>query len=246
MADIAREFLRLTRYENMADPDERRSAPQPPLESPWDTQAPLIALPDPTAVQLAVMNPRALIEQRRSVRTYSDEPVRLEELSLLLWCTQGVREVAPGRATLRTVPSAGARHAFETYLVVNRVSELPSGLYRFVASEHALVAMPAPADLADRAAEACLGQGMVARSAVTFAWVAIPDRMMWRYGVRGLRYLYLDAGHVCQNLHLAAEAIDCGVCAIGAFDDAAVDALLGLDGETEFAIYLAALGRKRR
>ena len=68
--------------------------------------------------------------------------------------------------------------------------------------------------------------------------------MSWRYGQRGYRYLHLDAGHACQNLYLAAEAIGCGACAIAAFSDEAVDELLGLDGQSRFTIYLAAVGRR--
>ncbi len=245
MADIAREFRRLTRYENLTDPDQARGAPQPPLELPRDPDSPIIPLPDPAGVALAEVNPRVLIERRESVRRYADEPISLAELSLLLWCTQGVRKVIRDKATFRTVPSAGARHALETFLFVNRVTDLAAGLYRFVATEQALVAAPSDCDVIGRAQEACLGQEMVGQAAVTFAWAAVPYRMMWRYGERGLRYLYLDAGHVCQNLHLAAEAIGCGVCAIGAYDDEAMDRLLGLDGESLFTIYLAALGRKR-
>jgi SagB-type dehydrogenase family enzyme len=92
--------------------------------------------------------------------------------------------------------------------------------------------------------KACLDQAQVLNSAVTFFWVAIVERMFWRYDERGYRYLHLDAGHVCQNLYLAAEAIQCGVCAIAAFNDDMVNQALGLDGEKELAIYIASLGRK--
>jgi SagB-type dehydrogenase family enzyme len=84
----------------------------------------------------------------------------------------------------------------------------------------------------------------VLHSAVTFLWVAVVERMTWRYAERGDRYLLLDAGHVCQNLYLAAEALGCGVCAIAAYDDALLNAELGLDGENLFVIYLASLGVK--
>ncbi len=79
---------------------------------------------------------------------------------------------------------------------------------------------------------------------MTFAWTVDSYRMTWRYGERGYRYLHLDAGHVCQNLYLAAESVDCGVCAIAAFDDEAANRLLGLDGEEQFVIYFATVGKK--
>lgn len=85
---------------------------------------------------------------------------------------------------------------------------------------------------------------MVKNSAVTFFWAAVTYRMGWRYGERGYRYLFLDAGHVCQNLYLAAEAVGCGVCAIAAFEDDTLNQLLGLDGVEQFAVYVATAGRK--
>ena len=84
------------------------------------------------------------------------------------------------------------------------------------------------------------------KGAVTFIWVAASDRMTWRYCERGYRYILLDAGHVCQNLYLSAESIGCGVCAVGAYDDDIINKLLGLDGRSEFVIYIAAAGKKRK
>jgi SagB-type dehydrogenase family enzyme len=143
------------------------------------------------------------------------------------------------------VPSAGARHAFETYLLVNNVEGLAPGLYRFLALSHQLAQVEVETGLADRITRACLDQSHVKRSAVTFFWSAVPYRMAWRYGERGYRYLHLDAGHVCQNLYLAAEVIGAGVCAIAAFDDEALNRLLGFDGEEQFVIYLATVGKRK-
>jgi SagB-type dehydrogenase family enzyme len=140
--------------------------------------------------------------------------------------------------------SAGARHALETYLLVNNVAELRPGLYRFLATAHRLAEVDTADGLADKMTAACWEQSQVRQSAVTFLWVAIPYRMTWRYGERGYRYLHLDAGHVCQNLYLAAEVIGAGVCAIAAFQDQALNSLLDLDGERQFVIYLATVGKK--
>ena len=92
---------------------------------------------------------------------------------------------------------------------------------------------------------ACLGQGMVTNSAVTFFWTAEIYRMEFRYAERSYRYIHLDAGHVCQNLYLAAESKGCGVCAIAAFDDDELNSALGFDGEKEFVVYIAALGKMK-
>jgi SagB-type dehydrogenase family enzyme len=121
---------------------------------------------------------------------------------------------------------------------------LAPGLYRFAASEHALVNLEFAADINEQVTHACTDQNQVRTSAATFIWVAVTERMIWRYSQRGYRYLHLDAGHVCQNLYLAAEQIGCGVCAIAAFDDDLLNATLNLDGEKLFAIYVASLGKR--
>jgi SagB-type dehydrogenase family enzyme len=244
-SDIGKQFMRQTQYEFLEPSDQGRGLPQPPLELEHDSVAELIDLPAPQEIGARPTDLTKAIEERVSVREYAAKPLTQQELSYLLWCTQGVKEVLPGAATFRTVPSAGARHALETYLLVNSVSGLPAGLYRFLAVEHKLLPLPAGPRVADEGLDACLGQGFVKTAAATFLWTAVVRRMTWRYGQRGYRYLHLDAGHVCQNLYLAAQAVDCGVCAIAAFDDEKVNRLLGIDGEEQFAIYLAAVGRRR-
>jgi SagB-type dehydrogenase family enzyme len=204
----------------------------------------LIPLPGIDQVPVAEIDLRTAIKARKTLRHYNDQhPISLEDLSFLLWATQGLRKPISQPHTLRNVPSAGARHAIETYLLVNRVEGLAPGLYRYVMSEHALLLEDGSTDVNARLTKACYEQKQVASSAVTFFWAAALARMYWRYGERGYRYLFLDAGHVCQNLYLAAEAVSSGVCAIGAYDDDALNAGLGLDGEQLFVIYGATLGR---
>lgn len=243
---IGREFMRKTRYPHVPESAQRRGEPQPTLELPYPPTAHLIDLPDPAECNIPALDLRTAIDQRVTLRSYSQQPLSLQELSFLLWSTQGVKEVTKRPVTLRTVPSAGARHAFETYLLVNQVEGLEAGLYRFIAIEHALLRLEAAADINERITRACLEQTQVRTSAVTFIWVAVAERMFWRYPERGYRYLHLDAGHVCQNLYLAAMAVDCGVCAIAAYDDDAVNAELGLDGDELFAIYLGSLGKMKK
>lgn len=244
-ANIGKEFMRLTRYAEMEPSQESQGVvPQPPLELPFDPAARLVELPSPGDVVAPALDLRQAIEQRRSLRKYAPQPLELAELSFLLWCTQGVKKVTPRPATFRTVPSAGARHALETYLLVNRVNAVEPGLYRYAALEHALLPVDLSPDIAARVTRACQDQIMLAQSAVSFIWVAVLERMYWRYGERGYRYLHLDAGHVCQNLYLAAEAIGCGAVAIAAYEDDALNQALGLDGENLFALYAASLGKK--
>lgn len=236
-------FIHDTKYAYMHESDQARGVEQPPVELDVDASIKRIVLPDPHSCHATVPDLARLIEQRLSVREYKDSSITLSALSYLLWCSHGVKQLHK-RYSLRTVPSAGARHAIETFLLVNRVESLQPGLYRFIAGTHELGLVKAGSDHARHLTAACLGQRMVMDCAVTFIWMAIPYRMTWRYGERGYRYLHLDAGHICQNLYLAAESIDCGVCAIAAFDDDAVDQLIGADGDSMFSLYLATLGPK--
>ena len=238
------ELLEKTKSQAMSDSPQDLKVPQPPLELPIQPDAALIPLPAPGSLHIAEIDLRTAIEKRRSLRRYQQKALTLEELSYLLWLTQGVKEVTTRPVTLRTVPSAGARHAFETFLLVNNVEGLEPGLYRFAASQHALLRLDAPDTIRDDVTEACYSQAQVATSAVTFIWVAVTERMTWRYVERGFRYLLLDAGHVCQNLYLAAEAVGCGVCAIDAYDDDRLNQVLDLDGQNLFAIYLGTVGKR--
>ena len=239
------EFVEETKYPNLSDPDQQLGNPQPPFEIPLEKGKKVLDLPDPQSIDLGDFDLRKAIEIRRSLRRYTDQTLSLQELSYLLWLTQGVKKIDEKRHVVwRTVPSAGCRHPFETYLSINRVEGLEKGLYRYVATKHQLVALQLDDTFNDHLTKACLGQRQVATSAVTFIWAAVPYRTVWRYSERSYRYLYLDAGHVCQNLHLAAESINCGICAIGAYNDDDMDELMGFNPPEMFVIYLASLGHR--
>ena len=242
---IGAEFMRLTRHAHLGVSDQRKGVPQPPLAWAPEHATGTVDLPPPERCPLAQPDLRALVAQRTSVREYSGASLSMEQLSFLLWSAQGVKKVVQGYVTLRTVPSAGARYALETILLVNRVEGLAPGLYLYRPLTHALSCLRTDPGLADAVARVCFGQDFVKAGAVTFLWVAVPYRMNWRYGERGYRYLHLDAGHAGQNLYLAAESIGAGACAVAAFDDDAANALLGLDGERMFLIYVTAVGIKR-
>jgi len=225
--------------------DQNRFIAPPPVEKPCGQQARLIDLPRADQFKdLGKIDLFTAIARRESVRTYRPEPLTVKEAAFLLWATQGVRRVLdPGHA-LRTVPSAGCRHSFETYLCVLNVTGLEQGIYRYLPLEHQLVFESVEQNLGRKIQQAVLGQPYPGRAALTFIWTTIPYRMEWRYGPAAYKVIALDAGHVCQNLYLACEAIGCGTCAIAAYDQPAIDRLLKVDGREEFAIYLAPVGRK--
>ena len=224
--------------------DQARGIPPPPIQKPCDPDAMRVTLPTPDDWQVEDVGLTNAIRNRESCRRFSDEPLRLDELSFLLWATQGIRKRLKRGGAMRTVPSAGARHAFETYLCVMNISGLEPGIYRYLPDGHELVFTTELPDLRNRLTEATLGQSFVGRAAVTFVWTALPYRMEWRYGLAAHKVIAIDAGHVCQNLYLACEAIQCGTCAIAAYDQPAMDELIGIDGQDEFTIYLAPVGRK--
>jgi SagB-type dehydrogenase family enzyme len=226
--------------------DQNRGVPVPPQEEPVDRQLPRISLPDDKSWRSHVKgtNLADVMGNRRSRRNYSDEHLKIEELAFLLWATQGQRNPGKQPAHFRTVPSAGARHSFETYLFINRVEKVPQGLYRYLPLSHELVLVQAAdKQMPTRLSRAVLGQGFVANGAVVFVWTTVPYRMEWRYRQAAHRVILLDAGHVCQNLYLACEVIDAGTCAIAAYDQEAMDELLQVDGEEQFTLYLAPVGK---
>jgi SagB-type dehydrogenase family enzyme len=116
------------------------------------------------------------------------------------------------------------------------------GLYRYLGIEHQLCPLHSDTDLTE-AVHAASRESYVLESAVVLIWTVIPYRTEWRYGVNSHKVIAQDSGHVCQNLYLACEAIGAGTCAVGAYDQKAMDRILGVDGEEEFAIYLAPVGR---
>jgi SagB-type dehydrogenase family enzyme len=215
--------------------------PAPVKEIPQDTD--LISLPAPETRVGKDITVAAAIRQRHSVRKFRNQSLSMEELSYLLWCTQGIRQTV-GEHSLRTVPSAGNRHALETYLAVMHVDTLAPGIYRYLPLQHALAHIASPDRLTQNLTRAALRQTFVAQGAVTFIWTAIPYRMEWRYGAAAHKVIALDAGHVCQNLYLACEDIGCGTCAVAAYDQEAANLLIGVDGQDEFVIYMAPLGKK--
>jgi SagB-type dehydrogenase family enzyme len=242
--NIGKEFFEKTKYAFLSEPDQKKGVPQPPLEQPVPGDVIPIPLPEPGSIKIPSMDIRQAIEQRTSLRRYTQTELSFEELSYLLWITQGVKSITDRPATTRTVPSAGSRHAFETFILINRVENLDPGLYRYCALKHFIYAVNMEAGINEELTTACKGQSHIRTSAATFFWAAEMDRMSWRYSERSYRYVLLDAGHVCQNFYLAAESIQCGVCAIAAYDDDLLNAALGVDGDSLVTVYAGTIGKR--
>lgn len=245
LPEIGPDFIRFSRYIYEPTADAQKGIYRPDAVQPYHGE--IIPLPAVGIIPKPEMTLWQAIEQRRSLRTFSEEPLTREELSFLLWSTQWVRDFRSNEkveVAFRNVPSAGARHPFETYLLINKVEGLKTGIYYYNPIKHGLVLFKEGAEWTETVFHGAFDQESVRNSAVTFIWVAIPIRTTWRYSQRGYRYLFLDAGHVGQNLHLAAEAIGAGACMIGAYYDEGMDEILGLNSKDAFVIYMASLGKK--
>ncbi len=227
--------------------DQQNNIPPPSLESPIKKYLKKIALPELKNSEFSSKSIKEVISSRRSIRKYSGNLLSLQELSFLLWATQGVKEVFKrgdkAIASFRNVPSAGARHPFETYLIILNVDDLEQGIYRYSALENTLYFLFKVEDLPQRITDATLGQAFSGKSNAVFVWSCVPYRAEWRYSISSHKGILLDAGHVCQNLYLACEEVECGTCAIAAYDQQKMDKLLQLDGEEELVVYLAPVGK---
>lgn len=241
-----REFLKdsLRQTINFRFTDQHQGVPAPPVQKPIEKGQKLIVLPGKESwKKFRGTDLFDAIFQRKSHRRFNSESLTLAELSFLLWATQGIKkELVPGTA-VRTVPSAGCRHAFETYLLVNRIDGLQPGVYRYLPRENGLVLEYTDADLVEKITPATLGQAFVASAPVTLVWTALPYRTEWRYTTSAHRVILMDAGHVCQNLYLAVEAIGCGTCAVAAYNQELMDELVRVDGTDEFTVYMAPVGK---
>ena len=234
-----RNFLKADRWGGSLESDQSKGRPKPLAQKSYPEDEQLIELVPAKELAVGEKSLQAVMENRRSRRNFGKKSFTREEFSFLVWAVQGLNST---REYFRTSPSAGARHPFETYVIVNKVEEIEPGLYRYLPLKHSLLLLE-EGDLRDEFAEACLGQDFTRKSAVSFIWTTIPYRTEWRYSVVSHKVIALDAGHVCQNLYLASEAIKGGTCAIGAYSQEKMDELLGVDGDDEFAVYAGVAGK---
>ena len=179
------------------------------------------------------------IKERRSIRNYEEGEIKLWELSSLLWAAQGITEQDRG---FRTAPSAGATYPMEVYAVVGEVKDLKPGLYKYFPDEHELT-LVATGDFRDDLMDLALGQEPVGEAPLSLVITSVYERVMSRYGDRGVRYAKMEAGHISQNVYLKSAVLQLGTVTIGAFEDEKISNLLDLK-EGEEPLYLMPVGRK--
>lgn len=246
---IGRDFLKshIDEEPDWYETDQQKKLPQPPLvkaamrqqqiKLPLDFQS--LSLEDTLL---------SLLQKRKSSRVYTQQPLTLLQLSFLLWASQGVKEIrGKSYATLRTVPCGGARHPFETYLLVNHVEGLTPGTYHYLPMTHELELLSSMEEekRLELAENSLCGQRWAAKSSVVFYWSFVAYRSEWRYGMFAHRMVMADMGHVGENLYLACTALGLGTCGIGAFDQKLCDTAFELDGEEEFTVYTQSVGTIR-
>ncbi len=233
-------FFELTKHTRKELFERKREAISPSTPFKEYQGAKVVELPEPLLSKEDIWN---CLSKRRSVRKYKERPITPLELSGLLWASQGIT-ARLSHYLLRTAPSAGALYPIETYLLVNSCDGIESGIYHYhVVFGHLEEIKTGP--FGKELGEASLGQPMCWQAPVVFIFSAVFRRTMSKYGSRGMRYVFLDCGHICQNLLLAATALGLGGCPIGAFLDDEVNVLLGLDGVEESVIYMASIGEPK-
>ncbi|MFU8794952.1 MAG: SagB/ThcOx family dehydrogenase [Dethiobacteria bacterium] len=217
----------------------------------WENKPPLYKSYPPGLERIELGKPQFkdnrnlfdIIQQRRSIRRFMTEELEPQIFSGIIWATQGIT-LATEHHQFRASPSAGALYPIETYCVINRVKGLKPGVYHYQVPYHSLVLIK-EGDYGKELARAALGQRMIDEAAFNLVWSAMIERSKWKYDQRAYRYIYLDAGHIAQNTALAAVSYNLGSCQIGAFFDGEVDRVIGVDGESEFSLYITAIGKPR-
>ncbi|QMS85651.1 SagB/ThcOx family dehydrogenase [Candidatus Xianfuyuplasma coldseepsis] len=182
------------------------------------------------------------IQNRRSLRSYSETSLTLEEVSYLLYETARVDNFKPG-VTFRTIPTGGATNAMETYVYIHHVEGIKQGLYHYLQVDHKLQLLDQEKDIATRVNDALFHQ-LRGASIVVFM-TAIPARSEYKYSFCAHKMIAMEAGHAGQNCSLAAEVIDAGACCIAAYHQDLMDELLQVDGQEEFATYALTIGKKK-
>jgi SagB-type dehydrogenase family enzyme len=237
-----RDFMKMPIEDPDYRSDQELKVPQPPLvKAPMGSEA--IDLPTHFE-DLPIENDfLKIINQRKSDRVYSEEKISLLAVSYLLWCSQGIKEIRGNNyATIRTVPCGGARHQFECYLSIQNVEDLKDGLYHYLPMSHQLEFIGERKDLKIFNGIALGGQEWANKANLTFYYSVVCYRCEWRYGIYAHRVALIDAGHISENLYLAATSIHLGGCAVGYIDQAVCDEAFNLDGQDEFIFYAFPVG----
>jgi SagB-type dehydrogenase family enzyme len=197
----------------------------------------IIKLPEPVkdgsiSVEQALLN-------RRSSRSFSNDPLTIQDVAQLLWAAQGVTN----EMGFRTAPSAGAIYPLEIYVASGNVNKLSPGLYHYLSESHDLE-LVASGDHRITIYEAALSQAGVKDAQAVFIFCGVFPRTIEKYGRRGMQYVFMEAGHAAQNILLQAEAMGFAHLPIGAFNDDVLREIMKID-ENTYPLYIIPVGHKK-
>ncbi len=196
----------------------------------------VIKLPEPR-YKSNVSIEEALLK-RRSIRSYKNEPLNVSEISQVLWAAQGITDKRTG---FRTAPSAGALYPLEIYLVIGKVKDLEPGVYKYRPENHEII-LVSKGDKRNDLYISALRQEWIKNAPVVIVISAIFERTTIKYGERGIRYVYMEAGHCAQNIYLQCVSLNLGTVTVGAFYDDEVKRVLNLQ-KNESPLYLMPIGK---
>ena len=239
--NIGEQFLQFTKYSKNQQLVNRKNYPYDSSRFKTYPDAEKTFLPGNSPQTM--YNFSELLRLRRSCRTFHSNPLRLGELSYLLWASSGISQVTPN-FEFRTAPSAGALYPIETYVCVNRVENLPAGIYHWDILDNTLELIR-HGNIGAEMRQAALDQKMVESALVVVIWTGTFSRSKWKYKERAYRYVFLDAGHIAAQFSIAAVDIELATCQIGAFFDDDINQILQIDGITESALYMSVVGKKQ-
>ena len=195
----------------------------------------LVVLPEPSYESNFSIEESLL--KRRSIRKYSNDPLKLDDISQILWAAQGITH----ENRLRTAPSAGGLYPLELYVVVGNVEGLEAGIYHYSPIENNLL-KTVDGDKRSNISEAALGQEWVEKAAINIVITAIYERTTTKYSDRGIRYVHIEVGHAAQNICLQATALNIGAVTVGAFHDDEIVTILNLN-QDERPVYIIPIGK---
>ncbi len=238
-----RDFCRMPKEDQDYKSDQELKKPQPPLFKA-KMRNDYLKLPRDFSDLKIEKDFLKIINERCSHRVYTEEPLSILELSYLLWCSQGVKSIrGKAYASIRTVPCGGARHEFECYLAIHKVTGLKDGLYHYLPQFHAIEYLKEVENLPDFISRSLGGQSWANKANVVFYYSYVAYRSEWRYGIYSHRVVLIDAGHITENVYLSATSINLGACALGYIDEEVLDEAFELDGQEEFMFYACPVGK---
>lgn len=237
-----REFLKASAWSKTSNEksDQELGLKQPEIFKNYD-KTKLIKLKNLKEINFKEKSFSEIIISRRTRRKYTDKALTLEQLSYLVYTSDGITDKSTNRY-LRAAPSGGNKQTIVTYLIIQNIQGLKKGVYRYIPLENAIIFEKNIDNMEEITSNAARDQKWIKKAGVIFVWTTIPYRGEWRYTDKSHKLILLDAGHICQNLYLASEAIGLGTCAIAAYHQKPIDNLIGVDGKNEFVIYLAPVG----